>query len=109
MHLLVLVLLFFVGNFLWVSSKRTMENYSLASDGELVKGLVTSRIKVGGKGTVRIDYKFHINSKEYVGYTTDEEYQIGDSLFVLYLIKNPQINRSNSFIRENYNNSNQKK
>ncbi|WP_173090278.1 hypothetical protein [Pedobacter foliorum] len=79
-----------------------MENYQLSNNGEICKAMVVSRMKVGGKGTIRVDYRFNVNYKEYSGVVNNEEYYNGDSINILYLEKSPEINRSYNFIKENY-------
>ncbi|NRF39133.1 hypothetical protein [Pedobacter foliorum] len=101
-HLGGLVLLLFVGHFIYKTTVTTMENYQLSNNGEICKAMVVSRMKVGGKGTIRVDYRFNVNYKEYSGVVNNEEYYNGDSINILYLEKSPEINRSYNFIKENY-------
>lgn len=101
-HLATLLIMLLAGRFIYVASEKTIENYRLANSGKLSKGIVTSRIKVGAKGTISIDYKFQVDNMEFAGQTTNEKFEIGDSLYIIYLQKNPTINRSYSFIKENF-------
>lgn len=101
-HLLTLLILLLAGRFIYGASEKTIENYRVANNGDLSKGIVTSRMEVGAKGTINIEYKFQANDAEYIGHTTNENYEIGDSIYVLYLSSNPSINRSYTFIKENY-------
>lgn len=101
-HLGTVLILLLAGRFIYGASEKTIENYRLANSGKLCKGVVTSRMKVGAKGTISIDYKFQVNNIEYTGRTTDEKYEIGDSLYIIYSQSEPTINRSYSFIKENY-------
>lgn len=101
-HLLSLFIILLAVRFIYGASEKTIENYRLANNGNFSKGIVTSRMKVGAKGTINIEYKFHVNNAEYMGHTTNEEYEEGDSIYVLYLSGNPGINRSYTFIKANY-------
>lgn len=101
-HLVTLLMVFLAFRFIFVASEKTIENYRLANFGNLSKGIVTSRMKIGAKGTINIDYKFQVDNIEFSGYTTNENYKIGDSLFIVYLREKPSINRSYSFIKENF-------
>ncbi|MGK6353573.1 hypothetical protein [Parapedobacter sp. DT-150] len=101
-HLFSLLILFLVGRFIYGASEKTIENYRLAKHGDLSRGVVISRMKVGAKGTIDIEYKFQANNAEYIGHTINEKYETGDSIYVLYLSSNPGINRSYTFIKENY-------
>ncbi|SEL95202.1 hypothetical protein [Parapedobacter koreensis] len=101
-HLGTILILFLVGRFIYGASEKTIENYRLANNGKLSNGIVTSRMKVGGKGTISIEYSFQVNHVKYIGQTTNEGYEIGDSLYVIYLPKKPMINRSYTFIKKNY-------
>lgn len=102
-HLATLFILLLAFRFIYGASEKTIENYRLANSGKLSKGVVTSRMKVGAKGTISIDYKFQVDSMEFTGQTTNEKFEIGDTLFIVFLQKNPTINRSYSFIKENFN------
>jgi|GEM_PF-2792709 len=101
-HFGTVLILLLAGRFIYGASEKTIENYRLANNGKLSKGIVTSRMKVGAKGTLSIDYKFQVDNVEYTGETTNEGYETGDSLYVIYLQKKPTVNRSYTFIKENY-------
>jgi hypothetical protein len=101
-HLGTVLILILTGHFIYVASEKTIENYRLANSGKLCKGIVTSRMKVGAKGTISIDYKFQVDNIEFTGQTSNEKYETGDSLYVIYLKEKPAVNRSYSFIKENY-------
>lgn len=101
-HLLTLLILFLIGRFIYGASEKTIENYRLANNGKLRKGIITSRMKVGAKGTINIDYRFRVDDTGFVGHTTNEKYEVGDSIYVLYSATNPSINRSYTFIKQNY-------
>lgn len=105
-HLGTLLILLLAARFIYGASEKTVENYRLANNGKLSKGVVTSRMKVGAKGTISIDYRFRVDNVEYTGETTNERYETGDSLYVIYLQQKPTINRSYSFIKENYTTQN---
>jgi hypothetical protein len=100
-HLLTPLILLLIGHFIYVAGKKTIENYQLANNGKISKGIVTSRMKVGAKGTIKIDYKFQLNDMGFTGHTTNEKYEVGDSIYVLYFASNPTINRSYTFIKQN--------
>jgi hypothetical protein len=101
-HLGTVLILLLSAQFIYVASGKTIENYRLANSGKLCKGIVTSRMNVGAKGTISIDYKFQVENIEFTGQATNEKYETGDSLYVIYLQKKPTVNRSYTFIKEHY-------
>lgn len=93
------VLIMLVSSWLFYSTlKQTILNYRLKTENSQIKGYVIERYKVGGKGTIQIDYSFRINDKNYVGSETNDKYKVGDSLIILFLKKDPSINKSYTFI-----------
>nr|WP_294790883.1 hypothetical protein [uncultured Mucilaginibacter sp.] len=72
----------------------------MKSEGSKIKGVVIDKYKVGGKGTIQIDYLFKLNENTYSGSTSNEKYNVGDSLYILFLKEDPRINKSYSFIND---------
>jgi hypothetical protein len=81
---------------------KTYDNYLLKKNGLLVKGIVITKKVIGGKGTINIEYYFITPQGEnYNGESNNEKYNVGDSIEILYLKSNPNVNASKSFL-ENY-------
>ena len=99
---------------LFFGGRQTVINYKLKNHGKCTKAIVYSRNKVGGKGTVDTKYSFewkHINYKG--SSTSDDKYRetnnvflteddlvTGDTIIIVFLESNPEINRSNSFVKK---------
>ena len=88
--------------FLYGATKKTIENYRLARTGILTKAVVTNKNKVGGKGTIDLTVLYNVSGQKYEGILTNENYNIGDSLEMVYLKSNPLVIRSYRFVKENY-------
>lgn len=105
----------FLGFVLFFSGKQTIINYRLKNHGKCTKAIVYSRNKIGGKGTVDSKYRFEWKNNTYYGsstsddkyretdnfFLTEEDLVIGDSIMVVFLESNPDINRSNSVVDKN--------
>jgi hypothetical protein len=99
----IIAIILFIAICCWLfyeSFEQTLLNRRLKSENNKVRSVVTNRYKVGAKGTIQIDYSFTLNGKIYIGQATNERFNIGDSLDVLYLKENPELNRSYGFIHE---------
>jgi hypothetical protein len=88
------------GWLVWSSLKQTLLNNKLKSENNKIRGIVTDKYKVGGKGTIQINYLFKLDGNTYFGSTTNEKYAVGDSLYILFLKEDPQCNKSFSFLYE---------
>ncbi len=88
--------------FIYHTGKKSLENRKLANKGVICKGVVLSKKNVGSKGTIRIEYKFEVNKKFYRGTISNENWVVGDSIEIIYLLDDPNINRSLLFIKSNY-------
>jgi hypothetical protein len=95
-------ILSFVVIFLWVSTRRTIENFQLAKYGLLTKAVVLDKKRIGGKGTIDFKITYTVSGQQYEGSLTNEPWEIGDSVDILYLTTDPTIIRSYRFISENY-------
>lgn len=85
---------------LYVGGEKTIENYRLKSNGICVKATVIYKNKVGGKGVIYTHYAFRVSNQNYDGFSSDDDLAlIGDSITVVYLKSNPNINRSNSLLK----------
>lgn len=85
---------------LYVGGGKTIENYRLKSNGICIKAKVIYKNKVGGKGVIYTHYTFMVLNKNYEGYSSDDDSAlVGDSIMVVYLKSNPNINRSNSLLK----------
>ncbi len=110
-------LILFLGFILFFGGKQTIINYRLKNNGKCTKAIVYGRNKVGGKGTVETKYRFEWKNNSYNGLSTsDDKYRetdnfflteddllIGDTIVVVFLESNPEINRSNSIVKKNCN------
>lgn len=85
--------------FLIRGTKRTVENYHLKKEGICVQAVVYHKYQAQHK-KVRC-YEFRVGEKKYRGKTiTDHKLKVGDSLTIIYLPSNPEINRSNTVINK---------
>ncbi|GEM_PF-1779976 len=108
------ILIIILGWFLYVSGKQTYINYRLKKYGKCTKAVIYSRNNVGGKGTVDTKYSFEWKSRNYNGSSTsDDKYRetenfflteddlvTGDTIIIVFLESNPEINRSNSLVEK---------
>lgn len=56
--------------------------------------------KVGSKGDILCKYSFKVNNALFTGSVENKDYTIGDTIKILYLLENPEINRDKKFIDE---------
>lgn len=96
-----IILTGFVMYFIYVSTGKTVENNQLGKSGIETSAVVTDVRKVGSKGIIRCTYLFEVNNDFYTGSVDDDFYKAGDSIRILYLNKNPEINRDKKFINQN--------
>jgi hypothetical protein len=85
--------------FLYNVITKTYLNYKLAKEGESTVGRVVDVRRVGGKGIRRCSYVFHVYNGKYTGKVDDDVLELGDSLAVIYMPNNPEVNRAESDIR----------
>jgi hypothetical protein len=109
------LVLLVIGYILYEGGKQTYINYRLKHYGICTKAIVYSRNSVGGKGTVNTKYSFEWKNNKYIGsstsddkyketdkfFKTDNDLIIGDTIVVVFLESNPEINRSNSIVEKN--------
>jgi uncharacterized protein YneF (UPF0154 family) len=99
----VIAIILFIAICCWLvykSFEQTLLNSRLKSENNKIRAVVTNKYKVGSKGTIQIDYSFTLSGKIYSGQATNKRHNIGDSLDILYLKENPELNKSYSFIQE---------
>ena len=108
-------LIIFLGWFIYGSGKQTYINYRLKKFGKCTKAIVYSRNKIGSKGTVDSKYSFEWKNYTHFGSSTsDDKYRetenfflteddliTGDTIIIVFLESNPEINRSNSIVEKN--------
>jgi hypothetical protein len=67
------------------------------SDGILVKGIVSSKQKraspTGGTPNMIRNYEYTVNNRKYFKYTYNENINVGDTILVKYLARNPHLHR----------------
>lgn len=86
-------------HFLYVSIGKTIDNSELQKKGIVTNATITDVRKVGSKGIIRCSYTFEVNSFVYSG-SVDDDYKLGDTIQVLYLMENPAINRDRNFLKK---------
>lgn len=87
---------------LWGSTNRTIENFQLAKYGVWTKANVLDKKRIGGKGTIDFKIRYTVDGSHYEGSLTNESWEIGDHVDILYLASDPTVIRSYRFIYENY-------
>lgn len=103
------------GYVFYEGGKQTYINYNLNKNGICTRAIVYSRNKVGGRGKIDTRYSFEWKNNKYSGssnsddkyketddfFKTDDDLIIGDTIIVVFLESNPEINRSNSIVEKN--------
>lgn len=92
-------------HFLYVASKKTIQNFQLADRGVLAKAYVTKKKSVGGKGTIEFTLKYKVNGMTYLNELANESWTVGDSVDIVLLQEDPMVIRSFRFVSENYTTS----
>lgn len=109
------LVILFLGYFIYTIGEQSLINYKLNHYGKCTKAVVYDRYFVGSKGTVRTKYKFKLNNNTYTGtsssddkfrqtdkfFVTEDDLVTGDTIVVVYLESNPDINRSNYIVEKN--------
>jgi hypothetical protein len=110
-YLFLVLLIFYV---LYEGGYETFINYNLKQKGICAKAVVYNRYTFGGKGHVSTVYKFVWKNQQYTGksfndakyrqtnrwFKTSDDLVIGDTITVVFMESNPNINRSNSVIHK---------
>jgi hypothetical protein len=96
------VLLIIVAWFIFSVVKKGNINKNLYQNGEITNAIITNTKKVGGKGIKRCTYSFSLNGTKYDGWADNDYYKVGDTIKILYLKVNPEINRDKKFIDKIY-------
>lgn len=78
------------GVILFLIGKTEFENVSLYRQGETTKALVYRRTSKGRRGVSL--YEFNVSGIRYTSH--DHDSKVGDTIDVVYLPKNPKINRN---------------
>ena len=79
--------------------KGTIEIHRLKSDGKCAEAVVLYKNNIGSHGVIDSHYEFNVNGRIYNGSSDEENLaEIGDTIYILYLKSDPQINRSCSFL-----------
>jgi hypothetical protein len=99
--ILMIVVVWFLGKSINVS----IENYQLAKSGLIMKAVITSKKWESSsyRNSDGFYYIFSINGNIYEGHTFDNDLLPNDSIRVVFLPKNPNVNRPLDFIQRNYN------
>ena len=94
-----LILIFLLGWLSYTVIEKTIINYRLKQYGIVCKGVIQNKKYIGGKGTINLEYYFKTQKDEFFkGETNNENYNVGDSIYVVYIKSNPDVNASKSFI-----------
>lgn len=94
-----LVIIGFSLYLLYHSIIATYSNNHLSKSGKTSSAVVVDVRRVGGKGVRRCTYSFEIDNIEYTGKIDDDTLDSGDNVMILYLPKDPKINRALSDLR----------
>jgi hypothetical protein len=92
------VLLLVIAWFIIIVVKKGKTNTQVYQKGEITKAIIIDKRRVGGKGIERCTYSFLYNNIKYEGWVNDDDFKIGDTIQILFLKENPEINRSKKFI-----------
>lgn len=84
--------------FVIVVVRNEIDNDDLKKNGIETSAIITDVRKVGGKGVIRCTYTFEVNNLIYTGNVNDDYYKTGDTIQVLYLKIQPEINRGKEFL-----------
>jgi hypothetical protein len=95
-----IILIGIVIHFVIVVIRNEIDNNDLEKNGIETSAIVTDVRKVGSKGVIRCTYTFEVKSLKYSGSVDDDYYKTGDSIKILYLDKNPEINRDKKFLEK---------
>jgi hypothetical protein len=109
---LFMITVFFLCTYEVVRGTRT--NHLLRKNGICTKAVVYSRENgLRKNGNTRSSYRFYWNDTEYYGYSTlssdsrtegktwiNDKYTVGDTIIVVFLESNPNINRSNTQVEK---------
>lgn len=91
------LIILFVVYVVYYSGMRTYENYRLKEEGVCISGIIYGRGSRSG-----YFYEFKVGQRYYHGSSiSDSSKEIGDSITVIYLPSNPDINRSQNFLDMN--------
>lgn len=78
----------------------TSNNNALKKDGKCIKAIITN--KIWHPSSYRLEkgyyYYFRIENKEFEGHTFSQDYEIGDSIDILYLQTNPNVNNPKDYL-----------
>ena len=99
-NLTAIILIIGVVLFVSVVSYQSINNYRLNKSGKIVTASIIDAKIVGGKGIWRCFYSFKLNNKNFSGFYDNDSLNVGDSIKVLYLDKDPTINRPKNFIKK---------
>jgi len=95
-----IILIGIVIHFVIVVIQNEIDNNDLNRIGIETSAIVTDVRKVGSKGVIRCTYTFEVKSLKYSGSVDDDYYKIGDSIRIIYLEKNLEINRDKKFLEK---------
>lgn len=82
-----------IGYALIEGTRQTYHNYQLKKNGKQMSAYITGSHSKGNKGTA-YDYKFTVDGQYYEGELYYGQAEEGDSIIVIYLPKDPNINRA---------------
>jgi hypothetical protein len=85
--------------FIWYIIIRPQYNINkLRKKGIETKGYIYRKSGVGSKGTIRCFYTFNVSGETYEGFYDNQKLNQGDSLDIIYYIKDPTLNQAKQFI-----------
>lgn len=93
-----IVVIMVLGYILYVIIDKTFDNFYLNRNGIETNAIITDVRKVGSKGKIKCWYFFSVNDSAYSGSVYDDNYNVGDTIIVIYKSNDPKINRDKKFL-----------
>jgi hypothetical protein len=94
-----LVIIGFSSFLLYHSVIATYNSETLSKSGIAATAVVVDVRRVGGKGIRRCTYSFEIDNAVHTGKIDDDTLDLGDSVRILYIPKNPEVNKALSDLK----------
>ena len=86
--------------FWYIGFRPEIRISELKKNGKQVTGYLYEVKGVGSKGTIRGFYKFRVNDNLYEGFYDNDELVKFDSIKIIYLPDNPEINQAKQFVED---------
>jgi hypothetical protein len=86
--------------FWYIGIRPEIRISELKKNGKQVTGYLYEVKGVGSKGTIRGFYKFRVNDNLYEGFYDNDELVKYDSIEIIYLPENPELNQAKQFVED---------